>query len=120
MSKIVSLLSFGCQLNQWEIVTFCEQLEDIGMQVSRQLTNDVDLLIINTYAITDQSMSKCMQNIRSVLLKFPEVSVIITVCYSSIDGDILAKMNGIDMIVVNSQKNTIEYHALEIIMKLKN
>ncbi|MDR2735748.1 MAG: tRNA (N(6)-L-threonylcarbamoyladenosine(37)-C(2))-methylthiotransferase MtaB [Puniceicoccales bacterium] len=120
MSKKVCLLSFGCRLNQSEIVTLGEQLEDLGMQISRQITSDMDLLIINTCAVTNQATSKCLQNIRSMVLKFPMARVIVTGCYTTIGRDILAKMTGIDLIVTNSQKNTIAGHALEIISKPKN
>ncbi|MDR1458208.1 MAG: MiaB/RimO family radical SAM methylthiotransferase [Puniceicoccales bacterium] len=119
MPKKACLLSFGCRLNQSEIVTLGEQLEELGIQVSRQLAPDIDLLIINTCAVTNQAISKCTQTLRSLVLKFPRAHVIVTGCYSILGKKILSKMNGIDLIVSNSNKNSIAALALEIIFKPK-
>ncbi|MDR0351781.1 MAG: MiaB/RimO family radical SAM methylthiotransferase [Puniceicoccales bacterium] len=120
MPKKACLLSFGCRLNQSEIVTLGEQLEELGIKISKHLAPDIDLVIINSCAVTNQAISKCTQTLRSLISKFPKARVILTGCYSTIGKEILIKMNGIDLIISNANKNSIASHAAEIISKPKS
>ncbi len=101
--KTVGLYTLGCKVNQYESEAIAERLSFMGFEIISP-TRECDAYIINTCTVTAESDRKARQFIRRAIAKNPFAYIIVTGCLAQSGADALAKIEGIDAIVGNSQK----------------
>ncbi|QTA38288.1 tRNA (N(6)-L-threonylcarbamoyladenosine(37)-C(2))-methylthiotransferase MtaB [Thermosipho ferrireducens] len=102
----VSILTYGCKLNQYETELMTERLENIGFVV---MTEEVesDVFILNSCVVTNEATRKIRQEIRKLKRKYPESKIIVAGCYSQLSADEILK-EGVDLVVGNGEKRKID------------
>lgn len=101
--KTVVYYTLGCRLNFAESSTLAHRLEQVGFRKVKAANDGpagADLIVVNTCAVTEQSTSKCRQQIRKLIRENPTAYVVVTGCYAQIEPKQIAEqVEGIDVIV---------------------
>lgn len=89
--KRVLITTLGCKVNQYESAALRTGFTEAGYQVVTT-GNDVELVVINTCAVTAKAGAQSRQAIRQALRANPKAKVIITGCYAEIAADELSAL----------------------------
>ncbi len=79
----VALTTLGCKVNQFESASFLSGLEERGAQIV-PFSNEADVYIINTCAVTAKAGAQSRQMIRRALKTNPDARLVVTGCYSQV------------------------------------
>ncbi|TQV80294.1 tRNA (N(6)-L-threonylcarbamoyladenosine(37)-C(2))-methylthiotransferase MtaB [Aliikangiella coralliicola] len=110
----VFLTALGCRLNEAELQMWADEFSREGMSISRQL-DDVDLMVINTCAVTSEAARKSRQTIRKLHRKNPQAKLVVTGCYASLEKQQAEEILGVDLIVSNADKKELPSLAKELV-----
>src|SRR4030042_1021799 len=102
----VGLVTLGCKVNQCETAALAEDLCEKGF-LSVSFNSFADIYIINTCTVTAFSDFQSRQLIRRAKRFNPKAKIIVTGCYAQIASAVIADIDGVSMVVGNSQKNII-------------
>ena len=106
--KKISLITFGCKMNQAETQKISEVFEDLGFSTFfDEKDGNSDLYFINTCTVTAEAERKTRQLIRRIKRKNPLSKVIAGGCYVHTNANALQK-SGADLILGNHEKKEIE------------
>ncbi|MBO8161499.1 MAG: tRNA (N(6)-L-threonylcarbamoyladenosine(37)-C(2))-methylthiotransferase MtaB [Thermosipho sp. (in: Bacteria)] len=101
----ISIITYGCKLNQYESELMAERLENYGyVVVNGEVESDV--FILNTCAVTGEATRKVRQQIRKLKKKYPMAKIIAAGCYSQIGYEEL-KNEKVDLIIGNKEKKEV-------------
>ncbi len=101
--KTVALHTMGCRLNFSESGTILKGFTDRGYQVI-PFGENADVVFINTCTVTDQADSTCRNLIRKAHKSSPEGKIVVAGCYAQMDAERISKIQGVDLILGNSEK----------------
>ncbi|MBB6062845.1 threonylcarbamoyladenosine tRNA methylthiotransferase MtaB [Thermosipho japonicus] len=107
----VSVLTYGCKLNQYESELMAEKLENEGYIVVNEEVES-DIFVINSCVVTNEATRKIKQQIRRLKRKFPGAKVVVTGCYSQLGFEELEK-EGVDLVLGNNEKKYIDKYLRE-------
>ena len=100
----ISLLTLGCKVNQAESSQIAAELLSHGCKVV-DLDGRPDLCIINTCSVTSKSDYQSKQLIRRAAKTGSKI--IVTGCYSELNGEAVRSMDGVTAVVANNKKESI-------------
>ena len=104
--KKLACQTFGCRLNQYETEKMAAELRPFGFE--RVSDNEsADLYLINTCTVTHRADRDCRNYIRQVVKKNPGARIAVAGCYVDYDPENVAQMDGVDAIILNSEKDSI-------------
>lgn len=107
MNKSVSLITFGCKMNQAESQKIGETLNLNNFNVYYDnRTEEHNYYLINTCTVTSESERKIRQLIRKIKKKYSNSKVITVGCYSHSDANVLIE-TGADLVLGNLEKKSI-------------
>lgn len=99
--KKIALHTIGCRLNQYETEKMAAELYPFGFR--RALPGEpVDLYIINTCTVTHKADSDCRQMVKKAAREHPLSRVVVAGCYVDNDPELVAAINGVDVVIRNS------------------
>ena len=101
----IAIATLGCKVNQSESASIEGILRGQGHEIVPMANDHFDACIINTCTVTAKSDYRSRQLIRRAVRS--GVKVIVTGCYAQLHHDELSKINGINLILGNSQKNNL-------------
>ena len=104
--KKAAIYTLGCKLNQAESAAIADGLKKIGYEIV-DFNDLADVYVINTCTVTHTSDSKSRQAIRRAVKKNPNALVVVTGCYAQMKPDELAKIDGVNLVVSNFEKQNI-------------
>lgn len=104
--KKMSVTTVGCRLNQYESEKMASELYPYGFQRVKDGAR-ADLYLINTCTVTHRADSDCRNLIRRAVRQNPNGNIVVTGCYVDNDPEKIAGMEGVDIIIKNSEKNDI-------------
>lgn len=108
--KKIFIATLGCKVNQFESAAFKTGFEERGMTVVGT-SEEADLIIINTCAVTSGAGAQSRQTIRQALRHNTTAEIIITGCYAEIATKELAEekeLHGrVYSFIGNSKKDTL-------------
>jgi len=99
----VALDTLGCKLNQAETELLARQFAEAGYKVV-PLSEPADIYILNTCTVTRIADQKSRQRLRLARRRSGTAMVVATGCYATSAPDILAKIDGVDLVVGNDRK----------------
>ncbi len=108
-----ALYTLGCKVNQYESEAIAEELVRLGFCISPPNAAS-DVYIINTCTVTAESDRKARQFIRRAIGKNPNAYIIVTGCMAQTAAEEVAKINGVDAIIGNTDKMRAASLALEL------
>ncbi len=81
--KRVALATLGCKVNQFESAAFLSSLAERGVEVV-PFSQEADVYIVNTCAVTAKAGAQSRQMIRRALRKNPAARLVVTGCYAQV------------------------------------
>lgn len=103
--RSVAFHTLGCKVNQYDTQAMIEALAKDYKIVSSE--EKADIYIINTCTVTSRADQKSRQYIRGIIRKNPEAFVAVTGCYAQRLPEEIARIQGVDLILGNEEKNGI-------------
>ncbi len=94
MSEI-EIITFGCRLNAYESEVMRKHAEDAGLQSA---------VIVNTCAVTRESVRQARQAIRKARRQRPDAKIVVTGCAAQVDPAAFAAMAEVDHVIGNHEK----------------
>ena len=104
--KQASLITLGCKVNSYDTALLWEGLEEKGYKVSDKV-DVADIYIVNTCTVTNSANSQSRQIARKVKKLNPKALVIVTGCYAQVNPDEVSKLECVDYVVGNQEKDQI-------------
>lgn len=94
----IAFYTLGCKVNTYETESTWELFKDRGYQ-KVDFSEFADIYVINTCTVTNSGDSKSRKVIRRAIRKNPEAIVAVMGCYSQMDPDTIAAIDGVDIII---------------------
>jgi threonylcarbamoyladenosine tRNA methylthiotransferase MtaB len=104
--KSVAFITVGCKLNQFESEQMREEVEECGCSTCDTL-EEADILVINTCTVTSKSDYRSRQAVRRAARANPRAMLVVTGCYAQRNPEAIAAIEGVDVILGNTEKETI-------------
>lgn len=104
--KRAALYTLGCRVNQYETEAMAESFIKSGYSIV-DFEEEADVYVINTCTVTSIGDKKSRQMIRRSKKRNPNAVVVVAGCYSQVAPKEVAAIEGVDIIVGTSDKNTI-------------
>ncbi len=109
INKKVAFYTLGCKLNFSETSTITRNLVNNGL-CKVEFSDNADLYVINTCAVTREAEKKCRKVVRRILRRSPNSFVAVIGCYSQLNPGEIANISGVDIVLGNSEKfNILDY-----------
>ncbi len=102
----VALDTVGCKLNQAETQLLARQFARAGYRLV-SADDEADVYILNTCTVTHVADRKCRQRLRLAHRRNPDGVVVAMGCYAERAGNELARLEGVDLVLGNSEKSDI-------------
>jgi threonylcarbamoyladenosine tRNA methylthiotransferase MtaB len=106
MSKSFKIITLGCKVNQYESAYLFEALDSAGL-IRAGDGDHADIHIVNTCIVTQTASRQSRQEIRKAIRENPGAIVVATGCYAQVYPDELLGIDGIGLIVGNTEKAKI-------------
>ncbi len=103
---LVHLKTLGCRLNEAELETWSRDFHAHGHRMTAQVEN-ADLVVINTCAVTEEAVKKSRKLLRKAQRQNPQAKLVVSGCYASLDADGTRAIEGVDLIIPNTDKNRL-------------
>ena len=91
----IEIVTFGCRLNAYESEVMRKHASDAGLGAT---------VIVNTCAVTQESVRQARQAIRKARRENPQAKIVVTGCAAQIDPAPFAAMDEVDHIIGNQEK----------------
>ena len=104
--KKVAFYTLGCKVNQYETNAMIEKFIKSGYEIVG-FEDIADIYVINTCTVTNMSDRKSRQVIRRAKQINPNSILVVTGCYAQVAAKELEKIEDIDLIIGNTEKNEI-------------
>lgn len=104
--KKAAFYTLGCKVNQYETQAMTELFSKSGYEIC-DFDSFADIYVINTCTVTAMSDRKSRQIIRRAKKKNPDSIVIVTGCYAQTNPEAVKKIEGVNLIVGTSQRESI-------------
>jgi threonylcarbamoyladenosine tRNA methylthiotransferase MtaB len=102
-NKRVALHTLGCRLNSAETGSIAQGFKDRGYAIV-EFGEPADVVFINTCTVTDAADSTCRNLIRKAHGSSPEGKIVVAGCYAQMEPEKIASMQGVDLVLGNSEK----------------
>jgi threonylcarbamoyladenosine tRNA methylthiotransferase MtaB len=102
----VSIATLGCKVNQFESEALMASLEQRGYDLV-PFGEGADITIINTCTVTQRADFQSRQMVRRAFRTNPKSIIIVTGCYSQVDPEAIARIEGAKYLLGNKEKEQI-------------
>ena len=99
----VAFHTLGCKLNFSETSEIAKTLAKAGY-AKVEMTENPDVLVINTCSVTDQADQKCRNIVRRAVKLNPDVFVAVIGCYAQLKPEEIAKIDGVSVVLGANEK----------------
>ena len=114
----VFLQALGCRLNEAELERWSSDCRARGFQLTAE-AEQADLVVLNTCAVTAESVRKSRQMIRRTHQTNPQAKLVVSGCHAALSPEETAAELGVDLVVPNTDKDRlIEIAARELDLPL--
>ncbi len=105
MAKRAVIITLGCRLNHADTALLSARLQNAGYELfpSCAAAKEVDLIVLNSCAITAEAERKSRQQIRKLRREYPAVQIAVTGCAAEISPEKFREC-GADVIFTNPDK----------------
>ena len=111
--RTVAIETQGCKLNQADSELIARSFVQAGYDVV-DITEPADIYVVNTCTVTHQADSKARQSLRSLHRRNPMAVIVAAGCYAERSPDTLSSVNGVDLVVGNTQKHDLVRMVLSL------
>lgn len=104
--KKAAYYTLGCKLNFAETSSVGQQLKSAGLETVGK-GEIADVCIVNTCSVTEVADAKCRQAISKMVRQHPGALVVVTGCYAQLKPEVVASLDGVDIVLGAEQKGDI-------------
>lgn len=104
MKKTFASFAFGCRVNEAEKMVLDKKLIELGFVFTEE---NPDIYIINSCAVTGKAEHEVKQFINQIRKKFPQTKLIVTGCAATNWINHKTKVNNVDVLICNNDKNNL-------------
>jgi len=116
--KKVAFCTLGCKVNQYETEAMITQFKKAGYKIA-SFDDVCDVYVINTCTVTGTGERKSRQMIRRAYGKNSDAVIVVTGCYSQVSPEETAKLEGVSLVIGNSEKTKVADAVEEYILNKK-
>jgi len=102
----IYLESLGCRLNYAEVASLGRQLAGAGHELAESAAG-ADLCVLNSCAVTGEAARQSRQLARQMARANPAARLIVTGCYATLEGEKVAQLPNVELVVGNERKEEI-------------
>ncbi len=102
----VAIYTLGCKVNTYESEALQKLFIEDGFNIVSH-KDFADIYIINTCTVTNTSDAKSRKAIRRAVKQNPEAVVAVIGCYSQVDSETVAAIDGVDIVMGTSQREQL-------------
>ncbi len=102
----VHLQALGCRLNEAELETWARDFRRAGIEPTSDPA-DADILVVNTCAVTAESVRKSRNLVRRAHRANPTAKLVMSGCYAALSPEQAAADLGVDLVVGNHEKDRL-------------
>ena len=102
----VAIETHGCKLNQADSEALARRFVQAGYRLA-QTDEPADVYVVNTCTVTHVADRKARHGLRAARRHNPTATIIATGCYAQRAPTALAAVDGVDLVVGNSQKDDL-------------
>ncbi|MGC9363810.1 MAG: tRNA (N(6)-L-threonylcarbamoyladenosine(37)-C(2))-methylthiotransferase MtaB [Fidelibacterota bacterium] len=113
MIKTVNFRTLGCRLNHAESDALQFGLQEAGYRIVDK-KQTADLTVINSCAVTRQAEAKTRGAIAAARRISPRGKIAVIGCYPQLDPETVAVVNGVDLVLGNSEKYRLQEYLDEL------
>ncbi len=110
--KTFAITTLGCKVNSVESDRYIQVMKQANIQ-QVDFKESADTYIINTCAVTHSAAAKSRQRIAQAIKANPDAKIVVVGCSLAGDLDNLSKINNIDTLIFQDQKDRFD----EIVLK---
>lgn len=103
-----AVITLGCRLNQADSALLAGRLRRLGVELVPYAPEGIDMIIINSCAVTATASRKSRQTLRQFRAKHPDAILILTGCAAEVDRKSFDPIEGVDLILSNEEKKLLE------------
>jgi threonylcarbamoyladenosine tRNA methylthiotransferase MtaB len=98
--------TLGCRLNEAEADLWRRQFAGRGHELVRDSVS-AEVMVLNTCAVTNEAARKSRKAVGNLHRRNPEAKLVVTGCYSELDGERAKEQTGVDLVVGNANKERL-------------
>ena len=102
----IGIITLGCKVNTYESNALAQGLEKRGFEVV-EASEACDAFIINTCSVTNTADAKSKKMIRHAIKLNPNALICVCGCFSQASPEEVSKIDGVDIIVGNGNKEKL-------------
>ena len=102
----IYLESLGCRLNYAEMAGLGRQLAGAGHELAGSAA-DADLCVLNSCTVTGEAARQTRQLARQMARANPSARLIVTGCYATLEGETVAQLPNVELVVGNERKDDL-------------
>ena len=106
MAKKAAIITLGCRLNHADTALLTRRLECAGFEAVASDTAQLDLILINSCAVTAEAVRKSRQTLRQYRKKYPEAIIVVSGCAALI-SETEMKLDGASIVFGNNGKKQL-------------
>ena len=104
--KRIKYHTLGCKLNYSETSSIARRMEEYGYPRTTQ-ASEAAMIIINSCSVTEHADKKCRNLIRHLHRESPSAPIVVTGCYAQLKPDEIMDIEGVRLVIGNSDKNRL-------------
>ena len=102
----IYLESLGCRLNYAEMAALGRQLAGAGHELT-DAAAAADLCVLNSCTVTGEAARQSRQLARQLARTNPAARLIVTGCYATLEGEVVAQLPNVELVVGNERKDEL-------------
>ena len=102
----IYLESLGCRLNYAEMASLGRQLAGAGHELADSAVA-ADLCVLNSCTVTGAAARQSRQLARQLARTNPAARLIVTGCYATLEGETVAQLPNVELVVGNQRKDEL-------------
>ncbi|MCS6999413.1 MAG: tRNA (N(6)-L-threonylcarbamoyladenosine(37)-C(2))-methylthiotransferase MtaB [Bacteroidota bacterium] len=101
-----AIYTFGCKQNYAESSSLARSLEERGYTIV-PFGEPADVIVLNTCSVTESADRECRKILNRARRIAPHARIVVTGCYAQLQPYEIASFDGVDIVIGNSEKNTL-------------
>lgn len=114
----VAVETLGCRVNIYDSEAMMELFKRDGFEVV-EFGDKADVYVINTCTVTNRGDKKSRQHIHRAKRQNPDAVVAVVGCYSQVNKDEVASIEGVDIVLGSRNKSEIVFYVNKAISERK-
>lgn len=108
----IHLKALGCRLNEAELEQWSNRFQQAGHHIT-STPELADVVVLNSCAVTTEATAKSRRLLNRLYRDNPQVRLVVSGCYATLQPDEAANIMGVDLVVPNATKDSLPEQVME-------